>query len=344
MPYLRNGRCTLPLAMQFRELRRVLQSIVLATLPACNVGNIADPVDDDLDCYPKVSRDFSFDAPADDPPLDLRVETCRLDADACVSLCKILMKRAGVGAPTQCEVHFEGDTVKASASYRTSNPDASCHIGEGRRPAGLVTPNCIEATSAIGAWLAEAAWLEAASIPAFIYLARELDMRGAPRGLSRLALAAARDEIRHARMMTAMARRYGGTPPIADVAMPVPRSLEDMAIENAVEGCVRETWGALVAMWQAQRATDRELRAVFREISADEARHSALAWAVDSWLSTRLDDAAKKRVIEARHVAVRELFEGVEAEVHTVLGLPFGADARMLATRAERALWIGGVA
>jgi hypothetical protein len=328
--------------MQFRELRRVLQSIVLATLPACGVGNIGDT--SDLECWPTTARDFSFQAPADDPPLDLRVESCRLDADACLSLCKMLMQRAGVGVPEVCDVHFEGDMVKASASYTTSNPDQRCHIGEGRRPAGLVTPKHIEANSAIGAWLAEAAWLEAASIPAFIYLARELDSHGAPRGLSRLALAAARDEIRHARTMTAMARRYGGTPPIADVAMPTVRSLEDMAIENAVEGCVRETWGALVAMWQAQRSTDRELRAAFRAISADEARHSALAWAVDSWLSTRLDDAAKKRVIEARHLAVRELFEGVDAEVHTVLGLPFGADARMLATRAERALWIGGAA
>ena len=55
----------------------------------------------------------------------------------------------------------------------------------------------------LGWWvvLIVAAWLEAASIPAFIYLARELDLHGAPSGLARAALAAARDEIRHARVM-----------------------------------------------------------------------------------------------------------------------------------------------
>jgi hypothetical protein len=40
------------------------------------------------------------------------------------------------------------------------------------------------------------------------------------------------------------------------------RSLESIAIENAVEGCVNETWAALVATLQAAHATDPELRAV----------------------------------------------------------------------------------
>ena len=329
--------------MQFRELRRVLQSIVLATLPtACvELGSIG-PLPDEP-CERRVSREFTFDVPAD-PPLDLRVESCRLDADACHALCSMLMSRAGL-ATGSCTVQFQGDTVKAASSYTERVQSTSCSGGasEGRRPAGLVTPRCIEATNPLGAWLAEAAWLEAASIPAFIYLARELDLHGAPRGLARLALVAARDEIRHAHMMNAMAARFGGKPPLADVDLPKARSLEDMAIENAIEGCVRETWGAIVAMWQAERARDRELRAVFRAISGDEARHAALAWAVDAWISTRLDDAAKARVIEARHHAVRALFEGADAEVHDVLGLPLGADARMLVGRTERALWQGGL-
>jgi bacterioferritin (cytochrome b1) len=326
--------------MQFRELRRVLQSIVLATLPACDLGGIGGD-DTASECRRTVTREFSFEVPSD-PPLDLRVESCRVDADACQALCNMLMSRAGLSAGT-CNVQFYGTTVEAASSYTESIDNSNCRSSEGRRPAGLVTPRCIEATSAIGAWLAEAAWLEAASIPAFIYLARELDMHGAPRMLARLSLAAARDEIRHAHMMNAMAARFGGKPPLADVGLPQPRSLEDMAIENAIEGCVRETWGAIVAMWQAESARDRELRDVFRSISGDEARHASLAWAVDSWLSTRLDDAAKKRVVEARHAAVRHLFEGDDAEVHDVLGLPFGPDAHLLVSRTERALWQGGL-
>ena len=85
------------------------------------------------------------------------------------------------------------------------------------------------------------------------------------------------------------------------------------------------------------------MRATFAAIGRDEARHAALAWAVDSWLSTRLDAAARQRVIDARHHAVRELFEGADAEIHTMLGLPVGADAWLLATRTERTLWQGGL-
>jgi hypothetical protein len=329
-------------AMQFRELRRVLQSIVLATLPAACMG----PFDGGDECDTTVVRSFDFEVPSD-PPLDLRVESCRLDADACRALCDLLVQRAGVPGGS-CTVTFEGDAVHAVSSFTEHSSSTACNPGsasEGRRPAGLVQPCTFEATSAIGAWLAEAAWLEAASIPAFIYLARELDMHGAPGALARLALAAVRDEIRHARMMNAMAARFGGRPPLAKVDAPRPRSLEDMAIENAIEGCVRETWGAIVAMWQAERARDRELRAVFRSISKDEARHSALAWAVDSWLSTRLPDAAKKRVADARVHAVRELFEGEQSihSVHAMLGLPIGADARALVSRTEQTLWQGGL-
>lgn len=326
------------LAMQFRDLRRALQSIVLATLPTACVGN----VDSTSECTRTVVKDFSFETPSD-PPLDLRVESCRLDADACRALCDMVMRRAGLQSPQDCAVRFQGSTVLATTSYSEWVDTGKCQSSEGRRPAGLVTPRCIEANSAIGRWLAEAAWLEAASIPAFIYLARELDLHGAPRGLARLALAAARDEIRHAHMMNALARRYGGRPPTADVALPKARSLEDMAIENAIEGCVRETWGAIVAMWQAHRAGDGELRATFAAIGRDEARHAALAWAVDSWLATRLDAAARQRVLAARHQAVHDLFEGAGAAIHDVLGMPIGADARVLAARTERALWQGGL-
>ncbi|HTL36443.1 MAG TPA: ferritin-like domain-containing protein [Kofleriaceae bacterium] len=316
---------------------------MLATLPAC-VGTALPGSGDDTECERTVSHEFDVDLPSD-PPLDLRVESCRMDADVCKAVCDLLVSRAGFPGGT-CVVTFSADSAHAATSYTERIDSPYCNQGsasEGRRPAGLVQPRCIEASSAIGAWLAEAAWLEAASIPAFIYLARELDMHGAPRGLARLALAAARDEIRHARMMNAMAARFGGKPPMANVDAPKPRSLEDMAIENAVEGCVRETWGAIVAMWQAERARDRELRAAFRSISKDEARHSALAWAVDSWLSTRLDAAAQKRVADARHHAVRELFEGEHSEVHAMLGLPIGADARALVSRAEQTLWQGGL-
>ena len=325
--------------MQFRELRRVLQAIVLAGLPACGLGEgVVGSIGGNGDCERTITKKFDFDLPAD-PPLQLRVESCRVDADACLDLCGMLMTRAGLQAPSSCAVTFQfGDTVHASASYTESTNNPSCGV-EGRRPAGLVHPKRIDAHDAVGRWLAHAAWLEAASIPAFIYLARELDMHGAPRGLARAALAAARDEIRHAKIMRQVAMRYGATVPSVDVALPAERSLEELAIENAIEGCVRETWGAVVALWQAHRADDPELRAIYRGIADDEARHAALGWAIDQWVRTRLDAAAHARIDAARQAAVREIFEGEHAEVLAVLGLPIGSEERGLLSRTYDTLW-----
>jgi hypothetical protein len=41
--------------------------------------------------------------------------------------------------------------------------------------------------------------------------------------------------------------------PEVDIPPFQPRSLEAMCTQNAVEGCVRETFGALVTGWQAAR-------------------------------------------------------------------------------------------
>ena len=318
--------------MRFRELRRVLQTIVVAGLPACG---LVDSVDDD--CYRTVIKQFTVDTPTD-APLQLRIESCRVDADACMELCSMLMTRAQLPAPNTCAVEFRGTDVHVTTSRSEWTGGSGCPT-EGRRPAGLVEPKRIDARDAVGRWLAHAAWLEAASIPAFVYLARELDLHGAPRTLSRSALAAARDEIRHARIMRQLAARYGATPPDVDVALPAHRSLEEMAIENAIEGCVRETWGAVVALWQAHRAHDSELRAVFRAIAGDEARHAALAWAIDTWSRTRLDANARARIDAARSHAVRELFEGPASEVIAVLGLPHGADEHGLLARTNATVW-----
>jgi hypothetical protein len=270
--------------------------------------------------------------------LELRIESCRVDVDACMELCNMLMARAALPLPNSCAVSFQGDDVHATATYTESTNNPSCGV-EGRRPAGLVQPKRINAPDAVGRWLAHAAWLEAASIPAFIYLARELEAHGAPRGLARAALAAARDEVRHARVMRQVAHRYGATVPTVDVALPVERTLEQLAIENAVEGCVRETWGAVVAMWQSHRAIDPELRAIYRGIADDEARHAALGWAIDTWVKTRLPAGAHARIDAAREAAVRELFETDSAEALALLGLPIGGDARGLLARTYDTLW-----
>lgn len=326
--------------MQFRQLRLLLQSIVVAGLPVTT--GCVDKVLDDHDCVETKLATLRASEPAD-PSLQLKIDSCRADADACMPLCRDLMQRAELEtSPNACEVTFSDGEVTAHVSYTVYNGGFNCPV-DGRRPSGLATPRALSARDAAGAWLAQAAWLEAASVHAFLHLAAELTAHGAPRPLVKLALAAARDEVRHTAMMTQLARRYGAEPPPAEVTLPGARSLEALAIENAAEGCVRETWGAVIALWQAHTAPDPVVRATFAQIAKDELRHAALAWAVDAWLQPLLDDAARARVTAARDDAARALFEGGEAEALVALGLPTAAQARGLLNRTYNSLWMGGL-
>jgi rubrerythrin len=182
----------------------------------------------------------------------------------------------------------------------------------GRKLDGLSAPLVAGATET-GAWLARAAWLEASAIFAFRRLARELRAHGAPRGLIKAARTCARDEVRHARAMMALAKKRGATvPPVPRVSFEV-RDLEAIAKENAVEGCVSETYGAAVAAWQARSSNDPEIARVMKEIAPDELRHAAVGWAVHAWIDRRLGREARERVRAARDEAARALVEQARA-------------------------------
>lgn len=201
----------------------------------------------------------------------------------------------------------------------------------GRRTDGVtVTGARSDDRAAIAVQLAELAELEAASIPAFARLARELEAHGAPGALVRRAEAARDDEVRHARVMTALAQRYGRTPRAVEVPALPCRTLDAIAYENAVEGCVREAYGALVATFMAARARPA-LRRVFRAIARDERRHAELAEDIDAWIRGRLDAAACAALDAARAGAEAELRAGVASSpACDELGLPGPDDAEAL--------------
>jgi hypothetical protein len=164
----------------------------------------------------------------------------------------------------------------------------------GRRPNEL---RCATSSgSAVGHYLASLSQLEAASVPAFRRMARELSRFGAPRRLVKAAERAAREEVRHARGAAALAKRYGAKRAAFTADVRGERSLEAFATENAVEGCVRETYGALVATWQAREAGDPLVRAHMARIAKEETTHAALAWRTDAWARGKLAKDARARV------------------------------------------------
>jgi hypothetical protein len=216
----------------------------------------------------------------------------------------------------------------------------TCVNCTGRRPEGLLDarPDLRDA----GSFFVEMARLEAASVVSFRILARELSRLGAPRALVRAARRAGRDEMRHARATRALARRHGGTPLPPRIEPRPLRDLEAVAMENAVEGCVHETWGALAAHHQAVASTDPVVRAVMTRIARDETMHAALSWRVARWAEGRLDVAARRRVQSARDGAARALVGSAAvapATLRAIAGLPSAHEARAMLEGLDRVLW-----
>ena len=196
----------------------------------------------------------------------------------------------------------------------------------------------------VGRLFASMAALEAEAVPAFECLAAELTAHRAPRSLVRDARAAVEDERRHARAMRSLARAHGADAPAVSAPSTAPRSRYEIALENAVEGCVRETFGALLAMWQSERASDRRVRMVMRAIADDELRHAALGWRVDAWAREGLTEDQRTRVDDAMRDAVRAMrdaFDDPAPAARERAGYPTRAEALRLIDACERHVWQG---
>jgi hypothetical protein len=160
----------------------------------------------------------------------------------------------------------------------------------------------------LGAHFARASCMEASSVEAFRVLRDELLAHGAPKRLVKAASRAMKDERRHVRQTAALARRFGEEPiaPIRHQRQGV-RPLAAMALDNAVEGTIRETYSALECAWQAEVAADPVVRATMRRIARDELHHLALSWAVHAWAMGRLNAETRARVATARREEIEEL-------------------------------------
>lgn len=253
----------------------------------------------------------------------------------------ILIESENCGKTTfQVTVHVDVAGNLTETSRKDLNLNPGCAVA-GRRPDGLSAgevagiPTGHGTTDAIGLHFAEMASLEAASVVAFRRLRRELAAHGAPRDLLDRMRTAARDEIRHARATRALAEKYGVTPLPPRIAPAESRSLFAIALENAREGCVRETYGALVAQLQMVRAADADVRRTMTAIADEETEHAALSWDIAAWIETQLDTSARERLANERRAAMAalavELSAPVDARVRSVSGVPDVTDAlRML--------------
>ena len=297
--------------MQRSALRDYLISLVAAALPLAACDDSATPRDAGVGCGTYVAAATAVDPDA-----------------GCYGLC----------AAHQCPTGFCGLSPQDAGDYLlTCSQDHT-----GRRPPGLIRPAPTGETLA-ARYLASAAHLEAASVPAFERLAEELRRARAPRHLIAGAERSAREERRHARVMGRMARRAGAIPPAPRLRRTRPRSLAAIATDNAVEGCVKETYGALVALYQSRAARDPVLRTTMVRIADDEIRHAELAWEIDRWIRTRLTSAARTQVERRRRAAIaamrRKVAQTLPAPWRIWLGIPSGSQAQALLAGLSETVW-----
>jgi hypothetical protein len=97
------------------------------TLPAC--------VEDVLigkDCTS--TEDQTWDVTDPDQALAFKIDSCRLDVDACDALCTYMMTVKQVTAnsgASACDVEFEGATTHIKATYEVANTDVpGCEINQ----------------------------------------------------------------------------------------------------------------------------------------------------------------------------------------------------------------------
>jgi hypothetical protein len=222
----------------------------------------------------------------------------------------------------------------------TANGDVTFHCGScgiGRLPND--TKPCPEGET-MGERLARQAYYEGVSVVAFERLADVLVANGAPEDLVLRARRAAEDEARHAAIFAGLARAHGASVPAIELATNE-HSLFDLALENATEGCVRETFGAAITLHQAMYAESADVRAAFAAISDDEAEHAAFSWDLKSWFDDRLTAEERARIERAHHEALASARAAANEEpdaTSLALGLPSAMRARRMLDLAVEAM------
>ena len=198
-----------------------------------------------------------------------------------------------------------------------------------------------EVAAALAASWAEAAQAEHASIAAFAQLTLDLLALGAPPDLLLAVQAAAADEVRHARRCFTLASRYAGRP-LGPAALAVQRArhartLTDLAVQTAQEGCIGETISAALAAAALDAATDPAAVACLKLLTADERRHAALSWQILAWAldgggpETR---AAVEAVFASPKVAIR--VSAPDQPVYRAHGRPGPGTTQAVAAQALR--------
>jgi hypothetical protein len=287
--------------------------VVDARPPMADAGVACAPVPSTQMCEESVYYPCELPIALADPQAPSREE--------CMVLCAPALDDAGATFFGCFFATGSGSSGGDVAGVRVSC--TSCAIG--RRPADLVADEPWTGADVVAEALAEMAHIEAASVHAFRRLAHALAELGADAELVARARRAARDEIAHARLVSQLARARGVAPRRVVIDRTRKTTTFELALENAVEGCVHETLGVAFLAHQRLYASDPELRAMAEALYEDELDHATLSWDLVALfarhLATDERDALAQAQSRALAAVIREVRD-IDPRVRERLGLP----------------------
>lgn len=157
-------------------------------------------------------------------------------------------------------------------------------------------------------YFVQCAHLEAASVDAFVELAHCLRTANAPQNLIDRSVQAAKEEVHHAVLFA----RLAGIQEIPTCEKQrKKKSIFEMALHNAVEGCIYESWAALMAHHHKKHCSDPRLRSVYKVLAQDETKHAQLSWDLHDWFLSQLSKQECAHVLDAQKRALFELSKRV---------------------------------
>jgi rubrerythrin len=297
-----------------------IQSVIFAAFATGCCGNI-EPETFDIQEGELFRVDLEIALEAFTPEEYEAIDIENLTASDCELLCQSTFHTEGkyyheITTLDDCAVTPVEESVTPDGEEESDGPVATVTCSGvstpicmgGRRPLAHRAP-VLSAENALGTQLAAMAHMEAASVIAFDELAQQLRAFGAPASFITRCRSAAKDERLHAALLSKLANRYGGS--FSGEAAPCNASanLAEIALHNAVEGCVNEAWAACLAVHQAQTAADPSVRQAFTQIARDEIRHAQLAWDLHEWMLSQLDETERARIQGAQKAAIAALRE-----------------------------------
>lgn len=147
--------------------------------------------------------------------------------------------------------------------------------------------------SALAAQWRENGRTEHASVAAFARLTLDLMALGAPPALVAAANRDALDEIRHTEICFSLARAldgksespgpFPGAQRARTLASTRTLALAELAVDSLIDGALHEGISARVLARLGKRCEEPQIRALIKEIAADEGRHAAHGWNVVEW-------------------------------------------------------------